>query len=309
MGGLAFVCWQTWAEPPRFVSPPKPKPDLANVRYGPHDRNVLDFWKARPRPGTTGKTPLVVFFHGGGFRLGDKSSVPGWLIAKCLDSGDLGRIRELPAIGYGHVPRPMLDGARAIQYLRSRADELGIDPSRMAASGSSAGAGIAVWIGFHDDLAFPRSSDPVARQLTRLACIGASTAPRRRTTRGSSSRLSAVARMSTVVAQVVLRTVRFRTRFAPGHKLYEEASPINHATSCDPPVILFYAEPDEPLSADAKPGRGNPSPPFRAALKAKLDAIGVECVVRHSKDFPEQDDPRDREYREMTEFFRNHFMK
>jgi hypothetical protein len=82
-----------------------------------------------------------------------------------------------------------------------------------------------------------------------------------------------------------------------------------YASADDPPVILFYAEPDEPLPADAKPGQGIHHPRFGAALKAKLDPLGVECLVRHTKDFPEPDDPKEREFREMTNFFVSHFHK
>src|SRR5437762_6039767 len=34
----------------------KPKPDLADFKYGPHERNVLDLWKAK----SDKPTPLVV---------------------------------------------------------------------------------------------------------------------------------------------------------------------------------------------------------------------------------------------------------
>ena len=44
----------------------KPAPDIANEHYGPHERNVLDLWKAK----SDKPTPLVVFIHGGGFRAG-----------------------------------------------------------------------------------------------------------------------------------------------------------------------------------------------------------------------------------------------
>src|SRR5262245_57117749 len=50
---------------------PKPPPDLANVKYGPHERNVLDLWKAK----SDKPTPLVVFIHGGGFRGGSKEAI------------------------------------------------------------------------------------------------------------------------------------------------------------------------------------------------------------------------------------------
>src|SRR5215469_11191212 len=80
---LLVACWRAWAQPPRRLGPIKPLPAHRNVRYGPHERNVLDVWRARPRPGSSGGTPIVVFFHGGGFRQGDKASVPARLVYKC----------------------------------------------------------------------------------------------------------------------------------------------------------------------------------------------------------------------------------
>ena len=46
---LVLVCWRSWAQPPRLPEPSKPEPDFANIRYGPHERNVLDLWKAKPK--------------------------------------------------------------------------------------------------------------------------------------------------------------------------------------------------------------------------------------------------------------------
>ena len=48
-----------------------PAPTFANASYGPHERNVLDFWQAK----SDQPTPLVVYIHGGGFVAGDKSGV------------------------------------------------------------------------------------------------------------------------------------------------------------------------------------------------------------------------------------------
>ena len=42
-----------------------------------------------------------------------------------------------------------------MQYIRSRAKEWNIDPTRIASYGSSAGAGTSLWLAFHDDLADP----------------------------------------------------------------------------------------------------------------------------------------------------------
>ncbi len=93
------------------------------------------------------------------------------------------------------------------------------------------------------------------------------------------------------------------------HRVFEDASPIHHASAGDPPVILFYAEPDEPLPADARPGQGIHHPRFGASLKARLDELGVECVVRHARDFPDDDDPDEAMFREMVDFFARHLRK
>ena len=44
-------------------------PTLANLRYsGEYERSVLDLWLADSEK----PTPLVIYFHGGGFKTGDK---------------------------------------------------------------------------------------------------------------------------------------------------------------------------------------------------------------------------------------------
>ena len=47
-------------------------PTFADVAYGPHERNVLDFWKADG----DGPRPLLVYIHGGGWIGGDKKQKP-----------------------------------------------------------------------------------------------------------------------------------------------------------------------------------------------------------------------------------------
>ena len=64
----------------------------------------------------------------------------------------------------------MNDAQRALQFLRSKADEWNIDKTRIAASGVSAGACASLWLALHDDMADPQSLDPVARESTRLFC-------------------------------------------------------------------------------------------------------------------------------------------
>ena len=155
------------------ATPVAPAPAFADVAYGPHARNVLDFWSA-PGADAAHPAPVVVFFHGGGFVGGDKNAIRrGGAVQMCLDAGI-----SFASIDYRFLdPKTPLqailhDGARAIQFLRSRAAEWHIDPKRIAAHGDSAGAGLSLWLAVHPDLADPANADPVLRESTRLACAG-----------------------------------------------------------------------------------------------------------------------------------------
>ena len=51
-----------------------PKPTFADVKYGPHGRNVFDVWLPNDKTAEEPR-PIFVYFHGGGFVAGDKSKL------------------------------------------------------------------------------------------------------------------------------------------------------------------------------------------------------------------------------------------
>jgi acetyl esterase/lipase len=292
----------------RFADPERPPPDAANIRYGPHERNVFDIWKAKPKGADAGKpTPLVVFFHGGGFRQGDKISVPVRMLKDCLDRGISVASANYRLSHQAIYPAAMLDGARAVQYVRSQAKELGIDPERIAASGDSAGAGIALWIGFHDDLADPKSDDPVARQSTRLACMGVNGAQASYDPRFIKSLIGGRAHEHPALREFFGITKDEDAETPAVHKRFEESSPINYISKDDPPIFLLYAEPKGPVRADARAGEGIHHPKFGDALKAKLEPLGIECVIRHRDDYPDRTLAQDQMWYEVVRFFDRRF--
>jgi len=144
-----------------------PTPTHPNVSYGPDESNVLDFWQAP----AGAPNPLLVMIHGGGFRAGSKAQVSAGFLRACFQAGISVASIEYRFTQKAPYPAQMLDCARALQFIRSKAGEWNIDPKRVAATGGSAGAGISLWLGFHKDLADPNNSDPVARESTRLTCI------------------------------------------------------------------------------------------------------------------------------------------
>lgn len=158
-------------------APDVPKPTLSDIRYGEHERHVLDFWKAD----SSEPTPLVFVIHGGGWTHGSKERS-----GKNVDIGALLKAGiSVVAINYRliklsapcsepPVKAPLHDAARALQFVRSKAAEWNIDKTRIGAAGGSAGGCSSLWLAVHDDLADPKSDDPVARESSRLTCAAVS---------------------------------------------------------------------------------------------------------------------------------------
>lgn len=148
-----------------------------NVAYGDGERNVFDIWL----PNSDTPTPLVIWIHGGGFTGGDKLIEEGLLADIVRDL--LSRGIAVASINYyllsvdppdtNGVIRSLNDSKRALQFMRYQAINLNIDPDAVALFGGSAGAGTALWLGSQDDMAEPTSADPVLRESSRVAAVGA----------------------------------------------------------------------------------------------------------------------------------------
>lgn len=245
-----------------------------DVSYGPHRRNVLDFWQAKG----DGPRPVLVSIHGGGFRGGNKSVV-GFPLNEVLDEGISVAAITYRLSGEAIAPAQFDDCARAVQFLRSQAKEWNIDADRFAACGGSAGAGLSLWLAFHDDLAQPKSGDPVERQSTRLTCAvvfngQTSYDPRfiRDLFPGTDTyKHPALAQLFDVDLD------QLDDLPAEKYKLFEHVSAITHLSRDDVPVMLVYGQSaDAPITSQ---GVGIHHAKFGLVLKEKMDAMGIPCVV------------------------------
>src|SRR6266550_2326505 len=137
----------------------RPTPTVADYTYAKeHERQKFDFWQAK----SDKPTPVVLLIHGGGWMRGDKTAYGASQIQPFLDRGI-----SLAAIDYRLIPQamkqkveppvkaPLMDCARALQTIRSKAKQWNIDPTRIGSTGGSAGACTSLWLAFHDDLAKP----------------------------------------------------------------------------------------------------------------------------------------------------------
>ncbi|MBX9642019.1 MAG: alpha/beta hydrolase fold domain-containing protein, partial [Mycobacteriaceae bacterium] len=95
------------------------------------------------RPASPGPHPVVVYFHGGGWVIGDQTSDDPLCRDLCVRSGAL-----IVSVDYRHAPEHRFpaaldDGWAATRWVAEHAPELGGIPGRLVVCGWSAGAGIA----------------------------------------------------------------------------------------------------------------------------------------------------------------------
>ena len=265
-------------------------PDEENVRYGTHERNLLDLWRAQgPSP-----SPVVVYFHAGGFTGGDKGHLPQALLDACLRRGFSVVSANYRFSTQAPFPGPMLDGGRAVQFVRLQADRWDLDRSRLVVSGRSAGAAMALWLAFHDDLGDP-GAPPVARISTRPAAVG---------TVGAQSTLDP-REIAKWISPATASHPAFALLFGGGQPtdLYREASAIHHLSTNDPRLSVlhrlpFCSTPTQQEKSPPTPGRAPACIIYM--LQDRMQALGLACTVRlgtdYSNDFP-------RMFEEMANFF------
>ncbi|MEU0156602.1 alpha/beta hydrolase [Micromonospora fulviviridis] len=87
--------------------------------------------------------PVVVFFHGGGYVLGDLDSHDGLVRALTNGSQSVVVSVDYPLAPENKFPGPVNAGYAATRWVADNADELGVDPARLAVAGDSAGGNLA----------------------------------------------------------------------------------------------------------------------------------------------------------------------
>jgi acetyl esterase/lipase len=104
---------------------------------------TLDIWLPEA---ATAPMPLVVYVHGGAFKVGD-SAMAGSKVQPLLDAGFAVASVNYRLSGEALFPAAIQDVKAAIRYLRANAATYGYDPDRIAAWGESAGGNLVALLG------------------------------------------------------------------------------------------------------------------------------------------------------------------
>jgi len=268
-------------QPVEASKAPQIAPTAANVSYGPDARNVLDFWKAEG----DGPRPLLVYIHGGGWTGGDKKR-DTVAYEPFLKQGISCAAINYRLSGEHPLPAPVHDAARAIQFLKTKARDWNLNPQRFALTGGSAGACTSMWLLLHDDLADPKSTDPVLRESTRVCAAAVSAGQTSIDPKVIEGWLGPnVLKHRMINLAVGEPTIEGALKNYDRHKdLYFEFSPYNHVDGQDPPLLMTYGGDLTLPSKNA--GHGIHHPVYGIKLKEKSDQAGHEChllIPGHSK--------------------------
>jgi acetyl esterase len=256
-----------------------------NITYGPYQRNVLDAYLVE-KDGEP--TPVLVYFHGGGYIKGDKSEITYLpLMQECLEAGISVITCNYRFITNDPYPAPMQDGTRAIQFVRSMAAEWNLDPSRIASGGSSAGGHLALWNALRGDLSLPDSADPIERYSSEVAAIVGSG-----TQASKDQRFYEGIYEGPLIQQnltLFFGIPSFEELYTPAClRLAEQASAINHMSENAPPAFMSYsmeiAFDELRIPADASANDVIHHPMHGYMLKQRYEEYGIPFVFRHIHD-------------------------
>jgi acetyl esterase/lipase len=127
-----------------------------------------------------------------------------------------------------HYPAPILDGYRAVRWVRSHAQEFNIAPDRIGVWGFSAGGHLVGMLGTHFDGGDAQAADPIDRVSDRpdfvISSYGALT-------------------LQPGVAKPTALSTLVGAPITP--ELLDELSPDKHVTTKTPPYFLYATTPDQ----------------------------------------------------------------
>jgi acetyl esterase/lipase len=199
-------------------------------------------------PASGDAAPVVVFLHGGGWRLGSRRSLgPAYTrtvpspFEQVARAGIAVASVDYRLSGEQTWPAQLSDAKAAVRWLRSRGGEAGIDPDRIAAWGESAGAHLALLLGLTGtdlDGAVNLDGDPgVAGPSSAVAAVAAWYPPTDLAALPGDLRTDPGAADSREALMIgaPLNSVPDRVR---------EASPITYVRAEGPPILLLHGRDD-----------------------------------------------------------------
>ena len=139
-----------------------------DIRYGEHERNVLDVYRPKDRDGAL---PVIVSIHGGGWVYGDKGINQFYCMSLAEQGFAVVNYSYRLAPDYKH-PVPLEDANKVFHWVLENAETYGFDTDNIFGVGDSCGANI---LGFYCCLCVdPAYAEKWTSTRRRASCRGRS---------------------------------------------------------------------------------------------------------------------------------------
>jgi acetyl esterase/lipase len=241
--------------PPAHAAPlPRPAPGAGGVRVlsgvpfaalpGARPLELDLYLPASSSTAPPAPAPVVVFLHGGGWRLGSRHTAgPAYRGADptpfevVAQAGIAVASVDYRLSGEAVWPAQLHDAKAAVRWLRSRAAELGVDPGRIGAWGESAGGHLAELLGLTSEDAALEGEVGVTGPSSSVAAVAAWYGP------------SDVAAVAVDIGADPLDPASREAQLlgAPAPEVRDraaQASPITHVSAGAPPFLLLHGRAD-----------------------------------------------------------------
>ncbi|HEY8721024.1 alpha/beta hydrolase [Pengzhenrongella sp.] len=222
--------------------------------------------------GATGPVPCVMWVHGGGWEVGDRRfTPPNWpvdlLFGSLVDAGLAVATVDYRLSGEARYPAPLHDLKAAVRFLRTHAEVLGIDAARLGVSGESAGGHLAAMIALTGDV--PRLEGTVALGNVGVGAAGEGHVGVPGVPGDAGGGPSSAVQAAAILYGVTDFTAQVASLGLPPGEIPDApearflgatpeqapsvataASPVTHATSSAPPMLLISGDRDSVVPLD-----------------------------------------------------------
>jgi len=190
------------------------------------------------------KSPAVLLIHGGGWKEGDKRQPREIEFGTTLaENGYVAASINYALRSAGKFPINLQDCKNGIRYLRSHAEELGIDPTRIAVMGGSAGGHLALMVAYTGDNPALAPTEPYPGVSDKVSCVvdfyGITDIGTRKKT-------------DTDGNPTELRGVESEVQAIFGSKAedWKKASPVTYVKRDIPPTLILHGKKDTTVDFD-----------------------------------------------------------
>lgn len=214
------------------TTPPSTVKAIKNIRYVQYGNRALQLDLYLPKNAHKKLTPAIVFVHCGGWKHGYRENFTPMAI-RMAEQGYAAATISYRLSPEAQYPAAIYDVKAAVRWLRAHAKKYGVDAQHIAIAGGSAGGQIASLVGVTNG---EEKFDPQMHDSTISSSVQA---------------IINIDGLSDFTSETALKYeddpkknpsaagAWFGGRYAEKTEVWQEASPINHASKNTPPILFI----------------------------------------------------------------------